>query len=100
MNVNEQKKKMVKITYRMKIHCIDIPTPGVETRNNTPLPLSRGESENLLFGGETSYFCASVHSCLLLTFLISLKFCLFSFYTKEEVILILVVICQVFLLLV
>ena len=76
---------MVKITYRMKIHCIDIPTPGVETRNNTPLPLSRGESENLLFGGETSYFCASVHSCLLLTFLISLKFCLSSFYMKAAV---------------
>lgn len=51
---------MVKITYRMKIHRIDIPTQSVETRKNTPLPLSRGESENPLFGGETSYFCAFV----------------------------------------
>ena len=55
---------MVKITYRMKIHCIDIPTQSVETRKNTPLPLSRGESENPLFGGKTSYFCASVPLCL------------------------------------
>jgi len=60
VTVNKQKKKMVKITYRMKNHCVDIPTQGVETRNNTPLPLSRGESENPLFGVETSCFCASV----------------------------------------
>jgi len=39
---------MVKIMYRMKNHCIDIPTQGMETRKNTPLPLSRGESENQL----------------------------------------------------
>ncbi len=47
---------MVKITYRMKIHCIDIPTQSVETRKNTPLPLSRGESENPLFGGDFNSF--------------------------------------------
>jgi hypothetical protein len=60
MNVNEQMKKMVKITYRIKNHCIDIPTQSVETRNKTPLPLSKVESEKPIFGGETSYFCAFV----------------------------------------
>ncbi len=39
---------MVKITYRMKNHYIDIPTQSMETRKNTLLPLSRGESENQL----------------------------------------------------
>ena len=51
---------MLRITYRMRIHCINIPTQGVETRKSTHLPLSRGESKNPLFEGETSYFSASV----------------------------------------
>jgi len=59
VNVNGQKKKMVKIAYRMRNHCIDIPTQGVEKRKNTPLPLSRGESENPLFEGDFNAFPCS-----------------------------------------
>src|SRR3972149_1886008 len=64
VNVNEQKKKMVKITCFMKIHCIDIPTQGVETRKNTPLPLSRGEFQ-LVFNSFPSSQTGSNEICSL-----------------------------------